>query len=352
MLQPPPTDPSPIFDLFRGNFATELLTASVAHFGLFGRLADQGPMRFDDLRAALGLEVRPLHVLCTGLRAMGLLSVDAEGRLDLTPLARAHLVPGGPFDVGEYVGLMADAPGVRALVERLRSNRPAGADDANGAGVAFIYREGLASAMDASASARHLTLALASRARNVAPALTRAYPLDGTRRLLDVGGGSGLYAVAYLQAHPELEAVVWDRSEVLAVAGELARAEGVGARLACLPGDMFRDAVPPGCDVALLSNVLHDWDEPEGRALVGRLAAALPPGGRLLVHDVFLDDDLGGPLPIALYSAALFTLTEGRAYSAAEYRAWLRDAGLVPEDRVVPTLVRCGVLAARKAEGA
>ncbi len=78
----------------------------------------------------------------------------------------------------------------------------------------------------------------------------------------------------------------------------------------------------------LLSNVLHDWDVPECRALIARLAAALPAGGRLLIHDVFLNDALDGPLPIALYSAALFTLTEGRAYSAGEYRAWLAEAGL------------------------
>jgi len=71
-------------------------------------------------------------------------------------------------------------------------------------------------------------------------------------------------------------------------------------------------------------------------------------GGKLLIHDVFLDDDLGGPLPVAFYSASLFQLTEGRAYSAGEYRTWLRDAGFVP-DGVVPTLVHCGVLPGIKA---
>jgi hypothetical protein len=95
--------------------------------------------------------------------------------------------------------------------------------------------------------------------------------------------------------------------------------------------------------VILLSNILHDWDVPECRALVGRLAKALPAGGRLLIHDVFLNDALDGPLALALYSAALFVLTEGRAYSAAECRAWLAEAGLTPGE-VVPTLVRCGVL--------
>jgi hypothetical protein len=69
----------------------------------------------------------------------------------------------------------------------------------------------------------------------------------------------------------------------------------------------------------------------------------LPPGGRLLIHDVFLNDALDGPLPIALYSPALVRLTEDRASSAGEYRAWMSEAGLEPAP-VTPTLVHCGIL--------
>jgi hypothetical protein len=345
LLSVPPLDPTPIFEAFRGNYATELLTAAVAHFQVFRRLAEH-PATCEELRQQLGLADRPATVLLTALRAMGLLALGADGRLTPTDLAREHLVPGRPFDVSDYIGLAAEAAGVLALVERLRSNRPAHArpDDA---GAAFIYREGLPSAMDEQAAARRLTLALAGRARIVAPVLAERYPLAEARVLLDVGGGTGLYAIAYLQRHPQLRAIVWDRPAVLAVAGELAAAHGVADRVHLQPGDMFRDAVP-AADVVLLSNVLHDWDVAECRALIGRTAAVLPPGGRLLIHDVFLNDALDGPLPVALYSAALFALTEGRAYSAAEYRAWLAEAGLEPGG-VVPTLIHCGVLPAARA---
>jgi hypothetical protein len=346
VLRPPRVDPTPIFEAFRGNYATELLTAAVAHFDVFGRLA-AGPRAVADLRTELGLAERPAAVLLTALRALGLLSADDHGRLDLTDLSREHLVPGGDHDVSGYVALTADSPGVREMVERLRTNRPA-AGKPERPGTAFIYRPGTESAMDHEASARPLTLALAGRARNVAPVLAERLPLDGARQLLDVGGGTGLYSIAWLQKHPSLWAVVWDRPEVLKVVHELAAAHGVEERLLCVPGDMFRDPMPEGSDVVLLSNVLHDWDVPECRALIGRCAAALPPGGRLLIHDVFLNDALDGPLPVALYSAALFCLTEGRAYSAAEYRAWLTEAGLAP-GAIVPTLVHCGVLPATKA---
>jgi ubiquinone/menaquinone biosynthesis C-methylase UbiE len=344
-LLPPQVDPTPIFEIFRGSYGTELLTAAIAHFNVFGRLID-GPLSFDDLRRELGLAERPAIVLLTALRAFGLLKRDSAGRFDLSELAREHLVAGNAFDLTGYIGLAADSPGVREMVERLRSNQPAGAKPET-PGAAFIYREGIESAMEHEAAARRLTLALAGRARNVAPVLAERLPLANAQLVLDVGGGTGIYSIAWLQQHPQLRAIVWDRPEVLKVAHEMAVSYGVADRLECRPGDMFRDPVPGGTDVVLLSNVLHDWDVPECRALVARCATVLPSGGRLLIHDVFLNDALDGPLPIALYSAALFCLTEGRAYSAAEYRAWLTEAGLVPKE-IISTLIHCGVLPAVK----
>jgi len=201
--------------------------------------------------------------------------------------------------------------------------------------------------MEQADTARHFTLALAGRAKNVAPVLAARVPLDEARLLVDVGGGTGIYSIACLQQNPQLRAVVWDRPEVLKIAGEFASEFGVSDRLDLCSGDMFVDPVPSGADVMLLSNVLHDWDVPECETLIRRCAAALPNGGRLLIHDVFLNDELDGPLPIALYSAALFSFTQGRAYSAREFRGWLSAAGLTCGP-LIPTLIHCGVLTATK----
>jgi predicted O-methyltransferase YrrM len=341
-LLAPQTDPTQIFEIFRGSYATELLTVAVAHFNLFGRLVQQ-PMTRADLGEALGLAERPTVVLLTALRSFGLLTADGQGRVHLTESSREHLLPGGPFDVGDYVGLAANSSGVLEMVERLRSNRPASHE----AGVAFIYREGVASAMENEAAARHFTLALAGRAKNVAPLLAERVPLTDAKLLVDIGGGTGIYSIALLQKNPNLRALVLDRPEVLKVAQEMAQGYGVAGRLQVQAADMFRDPLPTDADVVLLSNILHDWDVPECRTLIARGAAALRSGGQLLIHDVFLNDALDGPLPIALYSAALFCVTEGRAYSAAEYRGWLFDAGL-DAGPVTPTLIHCGVLAGRK----
>jgi hypothetical protein len=346
-------DATPLFEYFRGEYATQLLAAAVVEFDLFNRLGSGSSLAPDMLRQDLKLASRPFAVLMTAMRAMRLVSLDSNGHFQLTEFAREFLVAQSEFDLTGYIGLAGQSAGVRAVIEHLRTNRPVGArpqdvlrdPSETPRGVGFIYREGMDSAMEAEASARRLTLSLAGRARIVAPLLAARVPLPEGAQLIDVGGGSGLYAIAYLAADPTVSAVVWDRPEVLKIASELAHRHGVADRLTCESGDMFTDPIPSG-DVYLLSNILHDWDVPECECLLARLAEAIPEEGRLIVHDVFLDDDLGGPLPIALYSAALFTLTEGRAYSAAEYRAWLDKAGLITGSAIIPTAIHCGALVA------
>jgi hypothetical protein len=101
MLEVPPGDPTPLFELFRGNYATELLSAAAGPLDVFARLAP-APRTFDQWRDDLALAERPAHVLLTALRAFGLITVDQQ-HLTLTALARNHLLPGGPFDISAYI---------------------------------------------------------------------------------------------------------------------------------------------------------------------------------------------------------------------------------------------------------
>ena len=344
-LTPPVSDPTSIFEFFRGSYGTELLTAAVAHFDLFGRLATQS-RTLAELQADLSLAERPVVVLTTALRAMQLIEKDATGRFCLTPIAAEHLVSGTEFHVGSYLSLAATSHGVVEMVERLRTNRPAGLSG-DEAGAAFIYRDGMKSAMEQAQLAEHFTLALSGRAKNVAPVLAEKIPLNGAKTLLDVGGGTGIFSIAFLRANRNLRAIVFDRPEVLKIAERFAADYGVADQVQLMPGDMFADPLPKS-DVILLSNILHDWDVTECQTLVDRCAAALNPGGRLIIHDVLLNDELDGPLPVALYSAALFTFTEGRAYSAGEYNRMLTNAGLQTQPPIT-TLVHCHAIVGQQA---
>jgi predicted O-methyltransferase YrrM len=338
-LPGPSHDPTPIFELFRGSYGSELLTAAVAHFGVFKILHNEA-LSLEALGARLELKRRPMVVLTTALRAMGFLNLDSSNRLCLADIAREHLVFGNEFFVGDYVGLAASSPGVQAMVERLRSDAPA---DIDGAGAAFIYRDGMKSAMESAELARHFTLALSGRAKNVAPVLAERLPMEGVKHVLDVGGGTGIYSIALLRKYSELKASVVDLPHVLEVAREFAADYGVEDRVTFIDADMFTFEAGESQELVLLSNILHDWGEETCRDLVAHYGRQLTANGRLVVHDVFLNDSLDGPLPIALYSAALFTLTEGRAYSMGEYRGWLEQAGLTVETPI-ETLIHCGAL--------
>jgi hypothetical protein len=141
-LTAPALDPTSLFELFRGSYGTELLVAAIGEFRLFDRLAEK-PVAREVLQAELGLAERPFVVLTTALRAMGLVQIDDAQQCSLTPLAREHLISGGDFFVGDYMGLALGSPGVQEMIARLKSNQAAGAAEEQGA--AFIYKEGAAS---------------------------------------------------------------------------------------------------------------------------------------------------------------------------------------------------------------
>jgi len=92
-------------------------------------------------------------------------------------------------------------------------------------------------------------------------------------------------------------------------------------------GDFFKDELPKGPDVALLSMVLHDWSPEKDAPILEKCFQALPSGGALIVAELMMDDDKTGPAPAALMSLNMLIETEGRNYTWAEYAGWLEDAG-------------------------
>lgn len=343
LLTPPASDPARWFQFVRAGLGSQTFVAALAHFRVFDLLSARSRSAAE-LQTELKLTDRAASVLWTALLAMGVITRRGCGHLAIHPDFAPFITVGSPHYLGDYFSQSANDAAVVEMAESFRRSA-APTQTVAGPGAAYVFRQGLDSAMDRPDSARELTLRLAGRARVVAPILAHVANLAGVGRLLDVGAGSGIFSAALLQANPGLRVTALERPEVLRVAAEFAVAAGVSERFEGLPGDMFTTPWPT-VDAVLLSNVLHDWDQPECRQLIHRAARALRPGGRLLVHDAFLDDDLCGPLPVALYSIALFVLTEGRNYSRAEVAGWMDAEGL-EAGPVQPTLVDCSLLEGR-----
>ena len=177
--------------------------------------------------------------------------------------------------------------------------------------------------------------------------MAKKLDLSHTKKLLDVAGGSGIYACAIVARHPHVRAAVFEKPPVDRIARESIEKQGCTERVEVVAGDMFKDAWPQGFDAHLLSNVLHDWEEPTVRDLLDKSHAALAPGGLLIIHDAFINAEKTGPLHVAEYSALLMQITEGKCYSLGEMRTLLAGTGFDWMEHQ-PTEVGRGFILARR----
>ncbi len=167
--------------------------------------------------------------------------------------------------------------------------------------------------------------------RELAPLVVAQLDFAGARRLLDLGGGPGTYARAFLSAHPALRDVtIFDLPYALAVARERLAGFDRQDSVRLVEGDFHRDSLGSGFDVVWISQVLHSQNEADCRMLIRRAVEALQPGGRLFVHEFLLDDSRAQPLSAALFAVHMLVMTAGgRAYSGTEISGWMREAGLI-----------------------
>jgi cyclopropane fatty-acyl-phospholipid synthase-like methyltransferase len=183
--------------------------------------------------------------------------------------------------------------------------------------------------------------------RNAYLALAIADQLDlGRSRLLDVGGGSGIYACALAQRNPELRAAVLEKPPVDAVARRAVQRRGLAERVTVLPGDMLEAPLPRGYDVHLLSNVVHDFEEPTIARLLRSSYEALDGDGLIVIHDPALAD--GSQRAVAHKTVLMMALPAGRCYSVDEMSE-LVSAACFSDVRYRRTVVHRGLVTAVKA---
>jgi predicted O-methyltransferase YrrM len=314
----PSTDPTSIYRYRDGLYAADLLGCALVFLDLFSWL-DRHPSTAQEICAKFGLTTRPTDVMLTLFVAMGYLQREGE-KLALTQLAREHLVRNSPWFIGPYYASLKERPVCKDFLEVLRTDKPANWGS-------FKNEKDWARAMEDPAFADSFTAAMDSRGIFLSQAVAKAIDFSGRGKLLDIAGGSGVYACSMVSHYPNMRAAVLEKSPVHKVAKKAIANRGCFDKVDVIEGDMFTQALPGGFDLHLYSNVLHDWDEGTVRKLIQKSFDALVPGGMLIIHDVMINEDKTGPLPNAAYSAMLMHATEGKCYSISEYYAALRTAG-------------------------
>ncbi len=163
--------------------------------------------------------------------------------------------------------------------------------------------------------------------------------------LLDVGGASGTWTMAFLNACPTASATLFDRPSVIPLARRRLEAAGFAARVRLVAGDFATDSLPAGADLAWVSAIIHQNSRVQNRALFARIFAALVPGGRIAIRDVVMDAARTHPCAGALFAVNMLVANEvGGTFTLAELRADLEAAGfgavaLVQSDEGMNSLV-------------
>ncbi len=168
-----------------------------------------------------------------------------------------------------------------------------------------------------------------------APLVIGAVGAETATRMLDVGGGSGAYSIAFAQANPALRADILDLEAVTPIArGHIERA-GVSDRVTLRAGDLRTDALGEGYDLVFVSAICHMLSPEENLDLLRRCSEALAPGGRVVIQDFILEPDKTSPRFAALFALNMLVGTRGgSSYSEPEYAAWLAEAGFGEVRRV------------------
>jgi len=287
-----------------------LLTAH--ELGLFAALGS-GRHTSAGVAALLGTDPRATDRLMNALCAMGLL-LKENGRFSNSPAAQRCLVPGSPDYLGGLMHTVHLWDTWSTLTEAVRTGTAVPPRGAGRKGEEWL---------PAFIAAMH------DRAVLQAPASVGQIDISRVTRVLDVGGGSGAYAMAFVRAKTGITATVFDLPEVLPLTRSYIERGGLAARVDTAAGDYLQEELGRDFDLVFLSAIVHSNSPPENAELILKCARALRPGGSVVVQDFIMDEERVTPSHGALFALNMLVGTSsGDTYTEGEVSGWMKEAGL------------------------
>lgn len=310
--------------------------ATAAELGIADVLAD-GPRSAEDIARRVGADPDAVRRLLRALVGIGVFRVRRDGRYDLTPLAAtlrsdASLSMAG---MARWVGSPEHREHWSHLTDAIRSGDPVVPLLRGKPTFQYLADEPHLGAIFNTAMTNLSEFAIAP--------VTMAYDFSGFNTIVDVGGGHGRLLAAILGTVPGARGVLFDLPEVVAGAPEALRQFGLDGRIQIDEGSFF-DAVPPGGDVYLLKNVVHDWPEDDAVRILRNVRAATGACARLLLVEFVIPDhnrDFHGKW----VDIEMLVVAGARERTAAEYRRLLDRAGF-RLDRIVETVAPLSIIEA------
>jgi 2-polyprenyl-3-methyl-5-hydroxy-6-metoxy-1,4-benzoquinol methylase len=266
-----------------------------------------------EVAEAVDADPRATDRLMNALVALGLLE-KREGRFSNSPAAARLLVRGRP----DFMAGLAHTAHLwqtwSGLTQAVRRGTGTVGDEVNARGPEWL---------------RAFIGAMHWRAKQMADGVVGTLDLSGVSRVLDVGGGSGAFSMAFVRARQGIHAVVFDLPNVLPITRTYVESAGYAAQIGTTVGDYRSDDLPKEFDLVFLSAIVHANSDEENRRLIRKCAAATNAGGRVVVVDQIMNDDRTAPAQGAMFALNMLVGTGGGdTYTESEVRTWMMEAGL------------------------
>lgn len=307
--------------------------AAAADLEVFDRLHPAGALA-EELAATAACDARGMRVLLDALAALGLLHKSAEHYTLAAGVAEC-LTRSGSASVLAMVQHQANC--MRRWAHLAWAVKDGGC------------RRDLASIRGEQADEEAFIEAMDNISARVAPQVIQGIGDLGFRHLLDIGGASGTWTIAFLRARPGATATLFDLPEVIPMARRRLEAAGLADRVQLVSGDYRRDPFPPGADLAWVSAIVHQNSRLQNRSLFANAFSALCPDSRIAVRDILMERCRTRPVAGALFAVNMLVGTEsGGTYTFDELREDLESAGFQEARLTRPDPGMNAVMSARK----
>jgi 2-polyprenyl-3-methyl-5-hydroxy-6-metoxy-1,4-benzoquinol methylase len=271
------------------------------------------PKTSGEVARSIGADARATDRLMNALCAMGLVTKD-DGRFSNTQVASRFLVRDEP---GYMAGLMHTVnlwDTWSTLTQAVLQGTATAHREVNGRGETWLTA---------------FIAAMHARASREASTVVAEIGVSGVSRVLDVGGGSGAYAMAFVRAGDGIRATVFDLPNVIPLTRTYVEHEGLSDKVDITAGDYLTDDLGSGYDLVFLSAIIHSNSTEQNRSLIKKCVRALSQGGRVIVQDFIMDENRTDPPRGAFFALNMLVGTAaGDTYTEAEVRTWMQEAGL------------------------
>jgi len=311
----PPIDDTQIWDSMLSLYNTHAIALAL-ELQVFE--AFDAPMSVEELVSKTGYSTRGIKALLAMLKIRGLLDRH-EGRYQLNNLSRTYMLKDSPYYWGPFFSwTSASLPNYKIYMENIRDGETKEEREA---------ADGWESGEMDPEFARTITDYMHCHSIASAVGMSQTCDFSCVNKLLDVGGGSGCYAIAIANANTDMQATIMELKPVCAVAEDYIAKAGVSDRVDTKAVDMFREAWPEGYDAHFFANVFHDWSFETCAELAKKSYASLAPGGRICLQEMLLDEGEDNPAAPVAFSFLMTWGTKGQQFTLDELRGILESAG-------------------------